>query len=747
MSWGFVLTAITILGLSLFATASRRGELLRMQRQVRARETAARAGDRAARLQQPHIDLSRCLGCGKCVEVCPEDDVLGMVHGQAAVIHGARCVGVAACARVCPVDAITVTIADLAERDDVPVLTDELESVTAPGVFLAGEVTAHALIKTAVEHGTAVADRVAARRARNAEAGLRDLCIVGAGPAGLACALQARAHGLSFVWLEQESAAGGTVAKYPRQKLVLTESVALPLHGRLPQRSYEKEELVALWSELVDSHELPLRCDAVVEAVERDADGSLRVRGNSAEVRARAVCLAIGRRGTPARLDVPGEDASSVAYGLLDAQSLRDRALLVVGGGDSAAETAIALAEQPGNRVHLAYRKPHFYRMRRANEQRLHDLAQRGRLRLLMSTEIRGITEDHVELERRTAEGIRRGRLAVHRVFAMLGGTPPAALLAAAGVSCNPELRPPPAAAQPRGAGIRNAAITAAALLALATAWVLWHVDYYGLATAERPTHDLHEWLRPGRGAGLAFGIAAVALIATNLAYLARRTERFHLRLGSLRLWMTSHVATGVLALLCAVLHAALAPRDTPGGHALWALLALVVSGAIGRYFYAWLPRAANGRELRLDEVKAELESSSEDWSTAAVDLRRSARRAVEESVERHRWRAGFAGRAFGLLTAQRSLRRTISGLRHEGTQHGVAPPEIARTIDLTRRAHHLAVTAAHFEDVRALLSTWRWLHRWVAVLMLLLLAVHVFYALAYGAGDAAAPLGAGAER
>jgi ferredoxin len=222
-----------VLGLAFLATLSRRAELVRMRRGLERRERAARGGPESL-LQYPVVDLSRCLGCGTCVASCPEEGVLELVHGQALVVNGARCVGHAACERECPVGAITVTVANLAERGDVPVVTSELESVTAPGAFLAGEATAHALVANAIEQGRAAAAEIGQRLAASpAAADEHDLCIVGAGPAGLAAALEAQRLGLRYVVLEQEATLGGAVAKYPRRKLVLTRPLELPLHGTL----------------------------------------------------------------------------------------------------------------------------------------------------------------------------------------------------------------------------------------------------------------------------------------------------------------------------------------------------------------------------------------------------------------------------------------------------------------------------------------------------------------------------------
>jgi thioredoxin reductase/Pyruvate/2-oxoacid:ferredoxin oxidoreductase delta subunit len=735
MSWTLLVVVVVVLGFALAVATARRLELSRMQHTVRDRERAVEAGSAQAQLQHPLVDLSRCMGCGKCVKVCPEEGVLELVHGQAMVVNGARCVGIAACERECPVSAITVTLSNLETRKDIPALERNLEAVGSPGLFLAGEVTAHALIKTAIEQGTAVAAEVA-RRIRSGESarnGILDLCVIGAGPAGLACSLEAKRHGLRYVTLDHETALGGTVAKYPRRKLVLTEPVEIPLHGRMDRHAYSKEELIALWQQIVEEQQLEIRSGEKFTGLDRCDDGSYVVKTETGELEARHVCLAVGRRGLPRKLGVPGEELPKVAYSLMDAQSFQGRRILVVGGGDTAVETALGLAEQPGNQVTISYRKNAFVRIRSKNEHRLQAAIAQNRVTCLLESEVVAIHPDGVEMAVRRGDRVERGMLRNDEVFVMIGGVAPFELLESSGVSFDASRRKPLPRVVEQGTGLVRALAIGFALALATLLFAIWHSDYYGLPLSERPAHPKHASLRPGLNFGLGAGIGAAALIVVNLLYLVRKSARFKFTLGSFKLWMTSHVATGILAFLGAMLHSAMAPRDTVGGHAFWALAALLVTGAVGRYFYSYVPRAANGRELELEEVKAKLGKMSDAWAGESRKFATRVRSEVSKLIESRQWKGSFLARASALVWAGRDLNRLLSRLAAEGRRQELDDAQIRETLALARRAHRAALTAAHFEDLRAILNTWRYFHRWVALLLVLLVAAHVYYALMYG--------------
>jgi hypothetical protein len=273
---------------------------------------------------------------------------------------------------------------------------------------------------------------------------------------------------------------------------------------------------------------------------------------------------------------------------------------------------------------------------------------------------------------------------------------------------------------------------TALVLSLVLVAWAWSQRDYYSASQAQRPLMSEHEWLRPGGAFGLACGIGGSLLILANLAYLLRRNWLTGLP-GSLTLWMTSHVATGVLALLLILAHAAMAPRNTVGGHALMALAALLVTGAIGRYFYAFVPRAANGRELALHELNQQLAEESADWDRFGRGFGEQARERIRFLVNSGKWKGGVLRRLLALLSTQSAAKEVVRQLRREGREHGLSDDQIERLSALARRAYATALASARYEDLRGLLNSWRYFHRWVAMLMVLLALAHIWIALQYG--------------
>ncbi len=374
----------------------------------------------------PHFDLTSCIGCANCVRACPEH-VLGIVEGKPAIINGAKCIGHGICAEVCPVGAITLGFGTPRQGMEIPFYDDDFQT-NIRGLYIIGELGGMGLIKNAVRQGKRAVEHLAGARSPKSLDEL-DLIIVGAGPAGLTAALTAQSNNLRYVVLEQDEI-GGTILHYPRQKLVLTNPVELPLYGKLKISEISKEELLSIWQEIVSKFSLNIMTGQKVEAIHRVNDRFL-VKTSSDEFRAGSVILALGRRGSPRKLGVKGENLPKVMYRLIEAESYKHKHTLVVGGGDSAVEAAIGLASQPGNVVTISYRKEEFVRLKEKNELKVKEFIESGKLNAIFSSEVKEIKPDAVVVAQE--ENILHN-LQNDFVFIFAGGELPNKLLQQAGI-------------------------------------------------------------------------------------------------------------------------------------------------------------------------------------------------------------------------------------------------------------------------------------------------------------------------
>jgi thioredoxin reductase (NADPH) len=343
----------------------------------------------------PIISAS-CIGCASCVKACPEQQhhtVLGIVDGRAYLVSPGDCIGHGACRTVCPVNAITLVFGSERRGVDIPLVTPNFES-TVPGIFIAGELGGMGLIRNALEQGRQAVEAIA-QRGRPGEDGL-DLVIVGAGPAGFAAALTAKSKNMRCVTVEQESL-GGAVFQYPRGKLVMTAPAFVPLIGKVNFRQTSKETLLEFWKDAERKSGVKISYNERVEDISRSGDG-FTVKTNRGSYPTRSVLLAIGRRGTPRKLGVPGEEMSKVVYRLIDPEQYTGQHVLVVGGGDSALEAAASIAESGGTVV-LSYRGAEFDRAKARNRERVQTAANGGQLRVLMKSNVKKIEAQSVAIE------------------------------------------------------------------------------------------------------------------------------------------------------------------------------------------------------------------------------------------------------------------------------------------------------------------------------------------------------------
>jgi thioredoxin reductase (NADPH) len=387
---------------------------------------------------RPMINASLCVGCGSCVEACPETGTLAMASGKAILAEPDRCVGHAKCVEVCPTQAITLSFGGVLQTIRVPHVKENYET-NIPGLFIAGELGGMGLIKTAVNEGKLAIDHVRARLQKNGAAGAApapaqdaadtfDVAIVGAGPAGLSAALTAQQHELRYIALEQGEIAA-TIRQYPRHKFLMAEPIEMPLYGSLYVADGTKEALLAVWETILANTGVRIQTNERVERITRNGKGFEIVTAKG-KYHARFVVMAMGRRGSPRRLGIPGEELGKVAYRLIEAETYEGKDILVAGGGDSAVEAAIALSRNGRNRVTLCYRGEAFERVRDRNRQQLEVAEKSGWVRILRKSNIVEIRPESVTVDVRGAPA----EIPNHFVFILIGGESPEDFLRRTGI-------------------------------------------------------------------------------------------------------------------------------------------------------------------------------------------------------------------------------------------------------------------------------------------------------------------------
>jgi thioredoxin reductase/NAD-dependent dihydropyrimidine dehydrogenase PreA subunit len=398
------------------------------ERRSRAVLRAAVAAGRTEPVSRhPVIDPTRCVGCGSCIKACPEGEVLGLINDTAHLVNPASCIGHGTCRDACPVDAITHVFGTASRGVDVPLITDAFET-TRPGIFIAGELAGMGLIRNAIEQGRRAIESI--RRLDGIGAGsLLDVVIVGAGPAGFSASLAALEHGLRAVTLEQDSL-GGAVAHYPRGKIVMTAPAHLPLFGKVHLRETTKEALLAFWEQVERQTGVVINYRERMESVERAGEGFV-VRTPRAAYSCRAIVLAVGRRGSPRTLEVPGEELPKVVYRLVEPAQYRGQRVLVVGGGNSALEAAVTLSREPGTTTALSYRGGASFRGTDENRRQVDAAAASGRLDVLLHSTVSRITPASVHL----VQDGREVELPNDAVIVCAGGTLPTAVLRRLGIA------------------------------------------------------------------------------------------------------------------------------------------------------------------------------------------------------------------------------------------------------------------------------------------------------------------------
>ena len=381
-----------------------RGQSKKHRKSQRVHDEAIASGMTEPASIHPVINHALCLGCATCVAACPErsKNVLGVIHGKAHLVNPTHCIGHGACKTACPFDAIELVFGTEKRGVDIPQVNPDFQT-NVPGIFIAGELGGMGLIRNAVKQGVEAVDSICKLDGVGKSNGdVIDLVIVGAGPAGIAASLAAKDKKLNFVTLEQDSI-GGTVSHYPRGKIVMTAPAVLPIVGKMQFKETTKEALMEFWQGVIEKAALKISDRERVESVEAEnlADKSrgFHVKTGTGEYHTRAILLAIGRRGTPRKLGVPGEELPKVVYRLIDPAQYRNQHVLVVGGGDSALEAAVSISEEEGTTVAISYRSEAFSRAKEKNRIKIADAEKAGRLRVLMKSNVKHIEPDKVVIK------------------------------------------------------------------------------------------------------------------------------------------------------------------------------------------------------------------------------------------------------------------------------------------------------------------------------------------------------------
>jgi thioredoxin reductase/NAD-dependent dihydropyrimidine dehydrogenase PreA subunit len=697
-------------------------------------------GTNLPRSLHPVIDPNICIGSLSCLKACPEGDILGIVDGAARLVHGDHCIGHGRCAAECPVGAIRLVIGSAERGVDLPEVDEFFES-SRRGVHIVGELGGMGLIKNAIAQGLQVAERLAEVVSRSGPA----VVVVGAGPAGLATALGLKARAIPFRLLDQGTL-GGSVAHYPRKKVAMTEPVDLPLVGRFGKRLISKEDLLGSWEKILAKTGIGVESGVKVTGIE-GADGQFAVKTEKGDIAASKVVLAIGRRGTPRKLGVPGEDGEKVFYGLKDPDQFDGNKLLVVGGGDAALEAAIQLADESSAEVTLSYRGAELGRCRDANRKRFGELVAARRIQALLPSVVTEIGAREVKLD----VGGRAATIENDFVIVNIGGELPLEFLAKAGVSLRRYHGEAPgsAPAHEHGDSSREhrrqataARVRAERLLrrgfrvlyAVAglsiLAFLAWKGrEYYPLARLERLRSPLHPAMKSAGPWGHGVGIAATVFMLSNFLYAARKRWKTLGALGSIRGWLDFHVFVGFMSPLVIMFHAAFQSNNLLASGTSTALAIVVGTGIVGRYIYGVVP-SDGGKAIELADLLARFERIRADMGPLLEEAGRPARILLARAS------APVRGGSFLLLFLAMPMdsivlrirlalvRRRFRDAAHFATFRG-AVVRLAR----------LRWQIRFYASLKRLLRGWRVFHASLAVFLVLAIAAHIGVSLYLGYG------------
>jgi dihydropyrimidine dehydrogenase (NAD+) subunit PreT len=599
-----------------------------------------------------------------------------------------------------------------------------------------GELGGMGLLRNAVRQGLHVAKRLDGILPKGGGDKAVDVVIVGAGAAGLATACALHEAGRSYRLLEQGTW-GGTMYHYPRRKIVMTEPATIPGFGKIGKPIISKEELLETWGKAIEK--IQVKVDEGIQVTGIDGeDGAFAVHTTKGIIDARKVVLACGRRGTPRKMGVPGEELQKVTYGFTDAEQYGGRRVLVVGGGDSALEAAIQIAELGTSEVALSYRGAELGRARQANRDKLTALSEAGQLTLLLPSQIKYVTETEVRLE---WDG-REMRLPNDDIIVNIGGDPPDGFLKKAGV----EMRRYKGEQLGAKTGedyvseeemkMRRRLRRTLALYACLGATIVGYLaykgwGYYQLSTMGRLRSPMHGAFKSAGPWGHGVGIVATVFMLSNFLYPVRKRTRSLTGLGDIRDWLNFHVFVGFMSPLVIAFHAAFQSNNVLATSTAVALGIVVGTGLIGRFIYGLVPSVdGHAEELELISGRFERLRATVEPMLAGARERNRLDKLVASATAQVPKRS--------LIVAL--LREPLSGLRFRFRLLRVrflftGTSQYTRFRISVLRLRRLRFQIAFYGGLRNLLRNWRVMHASLAVFLVFVMTVHIGVSLYLGYG------------
>ncbi len=354
------------------------------------------------------------------------------------------------------------------------------------GLYIIGAANGSPLLKTCINEGTHAIQSIREHMPpTHGDGELLDLVIVGAGPAGLSAGFEAKRAGYSFAIVEQRRALN-TIWDFPNGKMIYAEPASLSVIGDLDLEDSTKEELLNRWSGRID--QLDIICGTGVTKI--DAEGAqFHVHTKQGDtLRARRVILAVGRMGNPRRLGCAGEDLDCVYSTLLNPGKYSGKTIIVVGGGNSAAEAVLALVAK--NQVTMVHRGDGLYRLSQTNRSLIQKAEEEGRLRVLLSANVKEFRKGEVDIE----IGDETETLQQDLAFTLIGADPPTAFLKRLGVRFEGQFR-------------------WSIVPQIGSVFALIY-SLYAMKGGHWPFHDAHAWLHSaGADPRLLYGILYSALM------------------------------------------------------------------------------------------------------------------------------------------------------------------------------------------------------------------------------------------